>query len=481
MRRIVLEAMRTGAIGFATSTLEQHNGENGVPMPSRLADEREMLALTGALGEAGRGVFMLTKGMTSTVPWLEKIAARRPAVMIAAMFVDTGDPTRVSRSSGEIEPPARAGASSGPGRRFRSAGVHPAPSYPSRLHGLATGIVPRRGALSRGSCDPSFRAASRTRSPSGVPNRFSDKNWDHLTIAEVQRPEPRACSTRPSAARPRPAPAPWDVFLDSARRRARRHVRCRLFNIDENEVQKLLRIPMTPSPCPTPASTCPSLDAPSACTSGATGWRGGSSRSSKRCAPSPARWPAPIASRTRRLVRALGRPRLFDPKRWARPQGRVTICRPARPASTRPRWPPRRWVNGVRTVDERGIIRDCGRPGPSSRLRRMTVTGMIMSSSPCRGTGGGGSRVLHPAPRIPEIPSPELASAVAPGSKRSDKAHPAWSRSSPGAEGASGPARRNLRGLVLRLARRESTSSTTSPCPAMTASSPPTRSATDSS
>src|SRR4029079_1176866 len=104
MRAIVLEALRAGAIGFATSTLEQHNGENGVPMPSRLADEREMLALTGALGEAGRGVFMLTKGMTSTVPWLEKIAAAsgRP-VMIAAMFVDPGDPTRVFREISEIE------------------------------------------------------------------------------------------------------------------------------------------------------------------------------------------------------------------------------------------------------------------------------------------------------------------------------------------------------------------------------------------
>ena len=41
MRRLVLEALRAGAIGFATSTLEQHNGENGIPMPSRLADERE--------------------------------------------------------------------------------------------------------------------------------------------------------------------------------------------------------------------------------------------------------------------------------------------------------------------------------------------------------------------------------------------------------------------------------------------------------
>src|SRR5882724_4584584 len=98
MRRIVLEAVRAGAIGFATSTLEQHNGENGIPMPSRLADARELLALTGALGEAGRGVFMLTKGSTTTVPWLEEVAAKsgRP-VMIAAMFVDPGDPTRVFR------------------------------------------------------------------------------------------------------------------------------------------------------------------------------------------------------------------------------------------------------------------------------------------------------------------------------------------------------------------------------------------------
>ena len=68
--------MEAGAIGFSTTTLEQHNGENGIPMPSRLADEHEMFELTGALGEVGKGVFMLTKGMTSTIPWLEEIAAR---------------------------------------------------------------------------------------------------------------------------------------------------------------------------------------------------------------------------------------------------------------------------------------------------------------------------------------------------------------------------------------------------------------------
>ena len=62
MRQIVLEGLRAGAIGFATSTSPAHNGEGGIPMPSRLADEKEMRALVGCLKEGGRGVFMLTKG-----------------------------------------------------------------------------------------------------------------------------------------------------------------------------------------------------------------------------------------------------------------------------------------------------------------------------------------------------------------------------------------------------------------------------------
>ena len=127
MKRLVIEALAAGAAGFATSTLEQHNGENGIPMPLRLADEREMMELTGALGEAGRGVFMLTKGMTSTVPWLESISENngRP-VMIAAMFVDPGDPERVFRELGPDRGGARARPRAlGPGRLLRARhGVH---------------------------------------------------------------------------------------------------------------------------------------------------------------------------------------------------------------------------------------------------------------------------------------------------------------------------------------------------------------------
>jgi N-acyl-D-aspartate/D-glutamate deacylase len=45
MRTIVREAMRAGAVGFASSTSPAHNGEGGLPMPSRMADDREMRAL----------------------------------------------------------------------------------------------------------------------------------------------------------------------------------------------------------------------------------------------------------------------------------------------------------------------------------------------------------------------------------------------------------------------------------------------------
>ncbi|MBI1394851.1 MAG: amidohydrolase family protein [Betaproteobacteria bacterium] len=87
MREVVLEALRAGAVGFSTTTSSQHNGEGGIPMPSRLADEDEMLALTGALGEAGRGVFMMTKDANERVPRFEAwaAAARRPFVIAALL------------------------------------------------------------------------------------------------------------------------------------------------------------------------------------------------------------------------------------------------------------------------------------------------------------------------------------------------------------------------------------------------------------
>src|SRR5918999_2684968 len=97
MRRLVVEGMKAGAVGFSTSTSPAHNGEGGRPMPSRLADEAEMRALVGARMDAGRGgVFMLTKGGHTTIPFLEELALEsgRP-VIVAALLHSSTNPEAV--------------------------------------------------------------------------------------------------------------------------------------------------------------------------------------------------------------------------------------------------------------------------------------------------------------------------------------------------------------------------------------------------
>jgi N-acyl-D-amino-acid deacylase len=96
MQALVRDAMRAGAVGFASSTSPAHNGEGGRPMPSRLADDDEMRALVTAMGECGHGVYMLTKGAQTPVPFLESLAADsgRP-VMIAALLHNSTNPKAV--------------------------------------------------------------------------------------------------------------------------------------------------------------------------------------------------------------------------------------------------------------------------------------------------------------------------------------------------------------------------------------------------
>lgn len=93
MADLVRAGMKAGAVGFATSTAPQHNGWGGIPMPSRLAEREELETLVTAMGEDGRGVFMLTKGNTTDVPYLETVAAKagRP-VMIAALLHNPTNP-----------------------------------------------------------------------------------------------------------------------------------------------------------------------------------------------------------------------------------------------------------------------------------------------------------------------------------------------------------------------------------------------------
>jgi N-acyl-D-aspartate/D-glutamate deacylase len=96
MTAIVEEAMAAGAIGFASSTSPAHNGEGGLPMPSRLASDHEMMSLIKAMGKRGQGVYMVTKGGQMPIAFLEEMAVQsgRP-VMIAALLHNPTNPSAV--------------------------------------------------------------------------------------------------------------------------------------------------------------------------------------------------------------------------------------------------------------------------------------------------------------------------------------------------------------------------------------------------
>jgi N-acyl-D-aspartate/D-glutamate deacylase len=377
MRRIVLEAMRVGAIGFGTSTLEQHNGENGVPMPSRLADEREMLALTGALGEAGRGVFMLTKGMTSTIPWLEKVAAAsgRP-VMIAAMFVDPGDPERVFRELREI------GEARARGRElWAQVGCFPLGMEFTLRHPYPLeALLSWRPALEAESedrfrrilADPEFRRAIKAEAAQpGVPNRFSDKQWDHLTVMEVSRAEHRSLVGRTMGDLARETGRhPFDCFLDLGLADGLDTLfDCRLFNTDEDRVSELLRHPDAAVALSDAGAHLSFL-----CDAGFGLHLFGHWARERGDLTLPQAVQA-VTSRVADAYRIPGRGRLaagawadlilFDPATVGRgPKRRVNDLPTGASRLDTPAVGLRGvWVNGVRTVDESGLIKDAGRPG----------------------------------------------------------------------------------------------------------------------
>jgi N-acyl-D-aspartate/D-glutamate deacylase len=381
MKRIVVEALQAGAVGFATSTLEQHNGENGVPMPSRLADEHELMELTGALGEVGKGVFMLTKGMTTTVPWLESIAARngRP-VMMAAMFVDPNDPQRVFSEFEEI------GAARGCGHElWGQVGCFPLGMeftlrHPYPLEAL---LAWRRAMEAEGSdqfqkilADPEFRRAVKAEARSkSVPNRFSYHSLDHMKILEVKQPRHQGLVGRivSDVARAE-GKDPFDWYLDfGLDGELDALVDCKLFNTDEDAVRNLLRHPHAAVALSDAGAHLAFL-----CDAGFGlhlfgHWvreRGDMTLvQAVQTVTSHAADVYRIKDRGRLVPGAWADLILFDPstvgrgekrRLWDLPGGASRVDTPASGLHGV-------WVNGVRAVNEQGPIADCGRPGKLMR------------------------------------------------------------------------------------------------------------------
>lgn len=101
---LVTVAINAGAVGFSSSTHEQHVGDAGVPMPSTVADDAELRALTGAVGQTGRGMLMLVKGSRTSVSYLESLVADsgRP-MLVSAMRHQPTAPNKVFEELAQME------------------------------------------------------------------------------------------------------------------------------------------------------------------------------------------------------------------------------------------------------------------------------------------------------------------------------------------------------------------------------------------
>ncbi len=221
MAAIVRDAMAAGAVGLASSTSPAHNGEGGVPMPSRLADDAEHLALVEAMGHAGGGVYMVTKGGQMPVSLLEEMSARsgRP-VMIAALLHNPMNPQAVFKDLDAIS------AANQRGRRligqvsccpltmdFTLASPYPVEGLASWKPALGVQGAALRAVLA----DRSFRDGVRAELAAPAVFRLFNGEWDKVHVVETIDLRHRELEQRSiadlAAAQGRD---PLDVMLDLA-------------------------------------------------------------------------------------------------------------------------------------------------------------------------------------------------------------------------------------------------------------------------
>ncbi len=249
MRELVLEGLRAGAIGFATSTSPAHNGEGGVPKPSRLADEAEQRALVGTLKEAGRGLFMLTKGGQTKIAFLEELAAEsgRP-VVIAALLHNSTNPRAVFADLDAIT------EANGRGRKLVGAMSCCPLSFdftmqsPYPVEGLdawkpALGL--KGAALKAKLADPAFRQSIRDELSRPAVFRLFNGEWDKVQVVETAKPGNARFEQRTLADLARETGKdPLDVWFDLAVDEDLATVFVALtLNSDEAAVGEMLRHP----------------------------------------------------------------------------------------------------------------------------------------------------------------------------------------------------------------------------------------------
>lgn len=189
---LVREAMAAGAIGIGSSTAEAHVGEGGLPVPSRLGDLDEILALTRAMGESGKGLFEITVGSGTSMADLERVfrESGRPVVW-AAFFQRDDRPEYTAERLATTEVFSRTGVDVKPQISCRPLTMDFTMANPYPFEGM--GAWKRVHAApeaerARVYADPAFRAAIKDDLAAKRFVVFRGR-WDLVQILRVGRPE----------------------------------------------------------------------------------------------------------------------------------------------------------------------------------------------------------------------------------------------------------------------------------------------------
>jgi len=249
MQTIVRDAMTAGAVGFASSTSPAHNGEGGLPMPSRLASDAEMMALIKAMGERGTGVYMVTKGGQMPVPFLEDMAKQsgRP-VMIAALLHNSTNQTGVFKDLEQI-----ASANTRGHRLIGQVSCCPltmdftlASPYPVEgLQSWKPALGLQGEALKAALKDKGFRQSVRAEIAAPTTFRLFNGEWDKVHVVETSLPAHALLEQRTVAdIAKEQGRDPLDVMLDLALAEDLQTVfTAQLLNSDTEAVGRMLNHP----------------------------------------------------------------------------------------------------------------------------------------------------------------------------------------------------------------------------------------------
>src|SRR5512143_1836811 len=132
MREAVAEALRAGALGFATGRTTMHRTPAWDPVPGTFASRRELTALGGALAEEGRGVFELVpygaagedaRGVPTEFEWVTPLARDINRPISLALIQNLAYPDGWREALELVEQAAQQGARIVPQTAVRAVGI----------------------------------------------------------------------------------------------------------------------------------------------------------------------------------------------------------------------------------------------------------------------------------------------------------------------------------------------------------------------